>query len=39
MDDLIYVKFISEKVGYGVFSKSLIDKEQIIGEYTGVIGL
>ena len=36
MDEIIYVRRLSES-GYGVFAKQLINKDQIIGEYTGVI--
>ncbi len=39
MDDLIYVKFINEKIGYGVFANKFLPKNTIIGEYTGVITL
>ncbi|HXW53485.1 MAG TPA: SET domain-containing protein-lysine N-methyltransferase [Myxococcota bacterium] len=35
----IYVKFIDDELGYGVFANSDIKKEALIGEYTGVIEL
>lgn len=37
MDDLIYVKFINEQIGYGVFAKVNIEPDIIIGQYTGVL--
>jgi hypothetical protein len=37
MDDLIYVKFIDQRIGFGVFAKQDIHKYSIIGEYTGII--
>jgi len=33
----ISVRFVSDKVGYGVFAEAPIKKGQMIGEYTGVI--
>lgn len=32
-----YMKFISKKVGYGIFAAADIEQGQLIGEYTGVI--
>ena len=37
MDSLIMAKYISNEIGYGVFSKTKINKNTIIGEYTGVL--
>ncbi len=37
MDDLIYVKFINTKIGYGVFAKKDLNFKIILGEYTGYI--
>jgi hypothetical protein len=37
MDSLIEAKYISNEIGYGVFSKRKINKNTIIGEYTGVL--
>ena len=37
MDSLIQAKYISKEIGYGVFAKTKINKNRIIGEYTGVL--
>jgi len=37
MEEIIYVKFISNEIGYGVYAKKFIKANSIIGEYTGVI--
>ena len=37
MEEIIYVKFISNEIGYGVYAKEFIKANSIIGEYTGVI--
>ena len=39
MDDILYVKYLGESIGYGVFAKAIILKGTIVGEYTGVIEL
>jgi len=39
MDDIIYAKYINKYVGYGCFSKTLIQKDTVLGEYTGVIAI
>jgi len=33
----VYIKKIGNKVGYGVFAASELEKDEFIGEYTGVI--
>lgn len=33
----VYVKFIDDKIGYGLFANSDIEKGALIGEYTGII--
>jgi len=35
----VYIKKISDKVGYGLFAAKQIGKGDFIGEYTGVIGI
>jgi len=37
MDEMIYARFINEKIGYGVFAKKDIDSDVIIGEYAGIV--
>ena len=37
MDELLYVKFINEKIGYGVFAQKDLKNNIILGEYTGYI--
>ena len=36
-ENKINVRWINSKIGYGVFAKVDIKKNEIIGEYTGVI--
>jgi hypothetical protein len=38
MDDLIYVKYISDSIGYGAFAKKFIKAGEMIGEITGIVG-
>lgn len=37
MDDLIYAQYIDDVLGYGVFAKKDLEKDIIIGEYSGEI--
>ncbi len=37
LNAIMYFKFISQEVGYGVFSKKKLDSGTLIGEYSGII--
>ena len=37
MDDMVYLKFVDENIGNGVFAKNDLEPNTILGHYTGVI--
>ena len=37
MDEMVYVKFINSKIGYGTFAKKNLPKNTVLGEYTGFV--